>query len=156
MRRVLPDRFWRAKDRKECANADANPGGLGGGRKNGLRTRRHGVLYCRRAGEGCQEAQRQYLPLSVGFAHRFLLGHAIIRFSGHAGTTADRAALCILIDQIPAKALYDIGDGSRRSRLIDICWVGTSNNRDFNRLPLRRGPSTRWNKSCTLSFRTAS
>ena len=64
----------------------------------------------------------------------FLLGHAIIRFSGHAGTTADRAALCILIDQIPAKALYDIGDGSRRSRLIDVCWVGTSNNRDFNRL----------------------
>src|SRR5437773_9153015 len=94
---VLPDRFWRARDRKECANADTDPGRLGGGGKNGLRTRRHGVLYCRRAGEGCQEPQRQYLPLSVGFAHRSVLGHAIIRFSGHPGTTADRAALCILI-----------------------------------------------------------
>src|SRR3977135_5746 len=82
MGRVLPDRFWRARDRKECANANTDPGRLGGGRKNGLRTRRHGVLYCRRAGEGCQEPQRQYLPLSVGFAHRSLLGHTIIRFSG--------------------------------------------------------------------------
>src|SRR5713226_4770403 len=69
MGRVLTDRRWRAWDRKECANADADPGRLGGWGKIGRRACR---LYCR-PGETCQEPQREHLPFPLRFAHRFLL-----------------------------------------------------------------------------------
>src|SRR3984893_8134586 len=86
MGRVLTDRLWRARNRKQCANADTDPGRLGGGGKIGRRARRHSLSHCRRAGEACQEPQREYLPFPVGPEHRFLLGPA----SGTSifGTTA--------------------------------------------------------------------
>ena len=57
MGRVLTDRLRRARDRKECADADTDPGRLGGGGENGRRARRHRLLCCRRPGEAHQQPQ---------------------------------------------------------------------------------------------------
>src|SRR3981081_486022 len=73
MGRVLTDRRWRAWNRKECADAEAPPSGLGGKGKNRRRARCHSLLSCRRPGEACQEPERDHLPLPARFAQIFLL-----------------------------------------------------------------------------------
>ncbi len=72
MTRVLADRLWRAGNRKQGADADTDPGGLGSGREIGRGVGRHRPWSRQCPREGCRYRQQKQLPHFVRFPHSLL------------------------------------------------------------------------------------